>query len=120
MAVETASGEVRTLGDLVELSLGQIRISSPLFGQQMRRWGRPCSPIASAKGPVNSSSRGSPGLTRLGRPDDQPLQDPAIVFERTKCGYSSECWPTNLGNLWRRLGLPQRTKATSPLSPGSP
>ena len=37
MAVETASWEVRTLGDLVELSLVPIRISSPLFGQQMRR-----------------------------------------------------------------------------------
>ena len=51
MAVETASWEVRTLGDLVELSLVKIRISSPLFGQQTRSWGRPCSPIASAKGP---------------------------------------------------------------------
>ena len=67
MAVETASWEVRTLGDLVELSLVQIRISSPLFGQQTRRWGRPCSPIASAKGPVNSSSRGNPSQTGGGR-----------------------------------------------------
>ena len=63
MAVETASWEVRTLGDLVELSLVQIRISSPLFGQQTRRQGRPCSPIASAKGPVNSSSRGNSSQT---------------------------------------------------------
>ena len=63
MAVETASWEVRTLGDLVELSLVQIRISSPLFGQQTRRWGRPCSLIASAKGLVNSSSRGNPSQT---------------------------------------------------------
>ena len=66
MAVETASWEVRTLG---ELSLVQIRISSPLFGQQTRRWGRPCSPIASAKGPVNSSSRGSPSQTGGGPPE---------------------------------------------------
>ena len=31
MAVETASWEVRTLGDLVELSLVPIRISSPFI-----------------------------------------------------------------------------------------
>ena len=70
MAVETASWEVRTPGDLVELSLAQIRISSPLFGQQTRRWERPCSPIASAKGPVNSSSRGSPSQTWGGGPPE--------------------------------------------------
>ena len=36
----------------------------------------------------------------------------AIASERTRSGCNSACWPT-LGNLWRRLGLPQRIKSWS-------
>ena len=29
------------------------------------------------------------------------------------CSHNSRCWPTILGNLWRRLELPHRIKTWS-------